>query len=45
MPERPQASHTGGDRYTICAEAHQQSRRRSDAKRRAMAKAMPAAEE
>ena len=45
MSERPQASHTGADRYTICAEAHKQSRRRSDAKRRAAAKAMPAAEE
>ena len=28
-----------------CAEVHRQSRRRSDAKRKAMAKAMPAAEE
>ena len=38
MPERPQASHTGADRYTICAEAHKQSRRRSDANRRAAAR-------
>ena len=37
MPERPQASHTGADRYTICDEAHKQSRRRSDANRRAAA--------
>ena len=38
MPERPQASHTGADRYTICAEAHKQSRRRSDARQRAAAR-------
>ena len=31
-------------RYKICAEANRQSRRRSDAKRKALAKAMPAAE-
>ena len=35
----------GQTRCPTCAEHHQQSRRRSDAKRRAMAKAMPAAEE
>ena len=37
MPERPQASHIGADRYTICAEAHRHSRRRSYANRRAAA--------
>ena len=35
----------GQSRCETCAEAHRQSRRRSDAKRKAMAKAMPAAEE